>query len=78
MCAVAGLLGRRAEAEAALRTLKKLGADGLDLARNEFKKWVPDTALHERMIDGLRKAMELVGDLEPSSDLPAADEPSSK
>lgn len=56
--AAAGMLGRKAEAQVAIESLRKYNPIFLDLnnVRENLEKWIPDEELRERFLQGLQKA----------------------
>ena len=75
--ATCGLLGRQAEADAAIESLRKYNPIFLDLQYffEDEVKWIPDKGIVERLMQGLQKAGLKYGSVEP---VVAAAEPRSK
>jgi adenylate cyclase len=75
--AAAGMLGRQAEARAAVESLRKYRPIFLDLnnVREDREKWFPDKELLDRFMQGLQKAGLKFGSVEP---VVAGAEPQSK
>jgi TolB-like protein len=65
--AACGMLGRQAEARAAIDSLRKYNPIFLDLnsAREDFAKWIPDEDFIDRYMQGLQKAGLKFGSAEP-------------
>jgi TolB-like protein/Flp pilus assembly protein TadD/tRNA A-37 threonylcarbamoyl transferase component Bud32 len=75
--AAAGMLGRQAEARAAIELLRKYNSEFLDLnnVREDMAKWNTDEEIIERYMEGLQKAGLKFGSAEPAV---AEAEPQSK
>jgi len=65
--ATCGMLGRQAEARAAIDSLRKYNPIFLDLnnVREDYAKWIPDEELRERLLQGLQKAGRQFGSVTP-------------